>query len=173
MADTPAARPLTADDLVDLEELKRLKYRYLRCIDLKRFDDLVDVLTPDCVASYSGGAYHYDGRDAIVAFLRDSMGAETFHSSHRCHHPEIDVTGADTATGVWALDDVVILTDWELTIRGSAYYTDEYVRTPDGWRIHRTGYRRIYEETLPRASVPGLKLTASWWATDGRSELQV
>ena len=101
------------------------------------------------------------------------MGAETFHSSHRCHHPEIDFTGADTATGVWALDDVVILTDWELTIRGSAYYTDEYVRTPDGWRIHRTGYRRIYEETLPRASVPGLKLTASWWATDGRSELQV
>ena len=46
MADTPAARPLTADDLVDLEELKRLKYRYLRCIDLKRFDDLVDVLPP-------------------------------------------------------------------------------------------------------------------------------
>ena len=163
---------LTPDDLVDIELIKRLKYHYLRCLDLKLWDELDDILMPDCVASYSGGAYHYDGRDAVVTFLRESMGAETFHSSHRCHHPEIDLTGPDTATGVWALDDVVILTDWDLTIRGSAYYTDEYVRTDAGWRIATTGYRRIYEETVPRGAIEGLKLTASWWATDGRSELQ-
>ena len=171
MADAPTTDALTPDDLVQIELIKRLKYRYLRCLDLKLWEELAEVLTPDCVASYSGGAYHYDGRDAVLTFLRESMGAETFHSSHRCHHPEIDLTGPDTAVGTWALDDVVILTDWDLTIRGSAYYTDEYLRTDAGWRIHRTGYRRIYEETLPRASIEGLKLTASWWATDGRSEL--
>ena len=36
------------------------------------------------------------------------MGAETFHSSHKMHNPEIDLTGTDTATGIWALEDVVI-----------------------------------------------------------------
>ena len=99
------------------------------------------------------------------------MGAETFHSSHKMHHPEIDLTGPDTAVGVWALDDVVIMTDFELTIRGCSFYDDEYVKHDGAWRIQHTGYKRIYEEIQPRGNVEGLKLTASWWATGGRSEL--
>ena len=87
------------------------------------------------------------------------------------HHPEIDLTGAETATGVWALDDVVVMTDFELTIRGCSFYNDEYVKQDGRWRIQRTGYKRIFEEIQPRGNVDGLKLTASWWATDGRSEL--
>ena len=54
------------------------------------------------------------------------MGADTFHSSHRIHQPEIDLTGPDTAVGTWAMDDVVVMVDWDLTLRGAAFYTDEY-----------------------------------------------
>ena len=44
---------------------------------------------------------------------------------------------------------------------------------PSGtWFIAHTGYKRTYEEIFPRASIQGLKLTADWWATDGRSTLQ-
>lgn len=164
---------MTPEDLVEIEAIKRLKYRYLRCLDQKLWDDLVDVFTPDAIAAYSGGKYTYEGRDAILAFLRDAMGAETFHSSHRCHHPEIDLTGPTTATGVWALDDVVVMTDWDLTVRGAAFYSDEYVKTDDGWKIARTGYKRTYEEIQPRGNVEGLRLTASWWTTGGQSELDV
>jgi hypothetical protein len=45
------------------------------------------------------------------------------------------------------------------------------VKRKGRWRIAKTGYKRIYEEIQPRGNVDGLKLTASWWATDGRSEL--
>ena len=31
--------------------------------------------------------------------------------------------------------------------------------------------KRVYEEIQPRANVEGLRLTASWWATGGRSDL--
>lgn len=159
------------EDLVEIEAIKRVKYRYLRCLDQKLWDELVDVLTPDCVANYSGGAYSYSGRDAIIAFLRGAMGAETFLSSHRCHHPEIDLLSPTTATGVWALDDVVIMGDLDLTVRGAAFYTDGYVKADGRWRIDSTAYRRTYEEIQTRRDVPGLRLTASWWGTDGRSEL--
>jgi hypothetical protein len=162
---------MTPEDLCELEEIKRLKYRYARCLDLKRWDELADVFTPDAVAEYSGGGYSFDGRDAILDFLRRSMGAETFHSSHKMHHPEIDLTGPTTAKGVWALDDVVVMTDFELTIRGCSFYNDEYVKTGGVWRIKRTGYKRVFEEIQPRGNVEGLRLTASWWATGGRSEL--
>ena len=162
---------MTPADLVELEAIKQLKYRYLRCLDQKLWDEIVDCFTPDAVAEYSGGKYSYEGRDAIVAFLRRSMGADSFHSSHRCHHPEIDLTSPTTATGVWALEDVVIEERFALTIRGAAFYTDAYRKQDGAWRIERTGYLRTYEEVQPRKEVPGLRLTASWWRTGGRSEL--
>jgi hypothetical protein len=162
---------MTPEDLVQIELIKRLKYAYARCLDQKRWDEIANLFTDDAVAAYSGGGYSFEGRAAIVDFLQRSMGAETFLSSHKMHHPEIDLTGPDSATGVWALDDVVVMTDFELTIRGCSFYDDEYVRQHGTWRIKRTGYKRIYEEIQPRGNVDGLKLTASWWATGGRSEL--
>lgn len=163
---------MTPDDLVTIEHIKRTKYAYLRCLDQKLWDELRGVLTEDCVATYSGGKYTYEGRDAIIEFLVRTMGAETFHSSHRVHQPEIDLVDATTATAVWAMDDVVIMTDWDLTVRGSAFYTDTYRLDDDGrWRIAATGYKRMYEEIQPRGNVDGLRLTASWWTTGGQSEL--
>lgn len=164
---------ITVDDLLELEAIKRVKYKYLRCLDQKLWDDMADVFTEDAVAAYSGGRYTYEGREAILEFLVQNMGAETMHSSHRCHHPEIDLTGPDTAIGVWALEDVVVMTDWDLTVRGAAFYTDEYRKVDGDWKISRTGYKRTYEEIQPRGNVEGLKLTASWWTTDGQSELPV
>lgn len=157
-------------DLEALEAIKRLKFKYMRCLDQKRWDEIGDCFTPDATAAYSGGKYAFEGRDAIVGFLEKAMGAETFLSCHRVSHPEIDLDG-DTATGTWALEDTVIETAWGLTIRGAAFYEDRYVKTADGWRIAHTGYKRTYEEIQPRASVEGLKLTAHWWKTDGQSEL--
>jgi len=162
---------LTLENLVDLELIRRLKYKYARCLDQKRWDEIAECFTADAVAEYSGGGYTFEGRDAIIDFLKRSMGAETFLSSHKMHHPEIDLTGADTAHGVWALDDVVVMTDFELTIRGCSFYDDEYVKRRGRWLIHRTGYKRVFEEIQPRGNVDGLRLTASWWATGGRSEL--
>jgi hypothetical protein len=162
---------LTPEDLVQIEAIKQLKYRYIRFLDQKRWDDMAGIMTPDAVAAYSGGKYSFDGRDAVVDFLRRSMGAETFHSSHKVHHPEIELLSPTTARGTWALDDVVIMTDFELTVRGAAYYEDTYERVDGRWKIKTTGYKRLYEEIQPRGNVEGLKLTASWWSTGGQSEL--
>ncbi len=158
-------------DLVEIEQIKRLKYRYLRCLDQKEWDDLEDCFVAGATASYGGGAYPFDSRDEIMAFLREAMGPDTFHSSHQCHHPEIDIIGGGEATGVWALQDVVIDTGFDLTIRGAAFYTDRYEKADGEWRIAHTGYKRLYEEVYPRGEMDGLRLTASWWTTGGRSEL--
>ena len=162
---------MTPENLVDIEQIKRLKYKYLRCLDQKLWDEMGECFVADATAAYSGGKYSYDGRDAILEFLVKSMGEDTFLSSHRVHHPEIDLVGPTRARGVWALEDVVIETKWEITIRGAAFYEDEYVVRDGRWRILHTGYKRTYEEIQSRKETPGLRLTASWWATAGRSEL--
>ena len=78
----------------------------------------------------------------------------------------------DPATGTWSLQDTVIDTKWDIIIRGAAFYEDRYVKQDGVWLIEHTGYRRLFEEMLSRKDVPSLKLTASWWTTDGQSEIQ-
>ncbi len=150
-------------DLHDLEAIKRLKYKYLRCLDQKLWDEIGSCFTPDATCSYSGGKYAFDGREAIVDFLRKAMGAPSFYSSHRVHHPEIEFTSATTARATWALEDEVIETKAQITIRGAAFYHDEYVKVDGAWRIRATGYQRTFEEMESRVDRPSLRLTQSAW----------
>ena len=162
---------MTPDDLIEIELIKRLKYKYMRCLDQKRWDEMADCFTDDAVAEYSGGKYTYEGRDAILDFFRAAMGSTSFLSSHRVHHPEIDLTGPTTATGIWALEDVVIDATRDFMLRGAAFYTDAYAKQDDRWRIRRTSYLRSYEEIQMRSQWTPPNLTASFWDTGGQSQL--
>ena len=146
-------------DLQEMEAIKRLKYRYIRTLDMKLWDELGECLTEDCRSAYGDGHFSFDGRAAIVSFLKDALGPTTRISSHRVHQPEIELTSPTTATGVWALDDVVIETEAKLTIRGAAFYHDEYVKIGGEWKIAKTGYKRVYEEMESRTDTPSLALT--------------
>ena len=147
------------DDLHEIDAIQRLKHRYLRCLDQKLWDELGTCFAEDATCAYGDGKYSYQGRAAILDFLRTAMGAPSFLSSHRVHHPEIELTGPTTAKGIWALDDVVIETEAKLTIRGAAFYHDEYVKLGGEWKIAKTGYKRIYEETESRTDTPSLVLS--------------
>ena len=156
----PEMLPATPELLVELELIKRCKYAYLRLIDQHRFDELHTVMTDDCTASYSDGQYRFEDLTGIVAFLHEHMGRDEFLSSHACHHPELDVFDDGTATGIWKLEDQVIITDFGVNLRGAAFYEDRYVKTGGGWKISHTGYRRTFEEMHPRTSIEGVHLTA-------------
>jgi hypothetical protein len=163
--------PRTLEELLDIHAIERLKHRYLRCLDQKAWDELATCFTDYATASYGGGAKELEGRDAILAFLVESMGSQGMLTSHRCTQPEIDLLGPDEATGTWALEDVVIHQDFGVTIHGASFYEDRYVKVDGTWCIASTGYKRTYEELWPRASLEGLRITADLWATGGRSSL--
>jgi hypothetical protein len=147
-----------------LEELRQLKYRYLRTLDLKQWDDFAATLTPDVQASY-GAKLRFDGRDAVVEFMRNSL-PPTIITVHQCHHPEITLNG-NSATGTWYLEDKVIITEHRMLLTGAAFYEDEYTRGADGqWRISRTGYTRSYEAVQSLDDTPSWHLTANRWAVE-------
>ena len=130
---------MTPDDLVEIALIQQLKYRYVRCIDTKAWDELASLFAEDATASYGGGATTLDGRPAIMEFLTTSMASESMLTSHKVHQPEIDLTGPGEASGVWALDDVVIMDDLGLVVRGASFYDDRYTkaRRPVAHRPHR------------------------------------
>jgi hypothetical protein len=147
--------PRTLEDLLDVHAIHELKHRYLRCLDQKAWDELASCFTDDATASYGGGAIQLDGRDAILAFLTESMGSTGMLTSHRGTQPEIDLVGPGEATGTWALEDVVIHQDFGVTIHGASFYEDRYVKVEGAWHIKATGYKRTYEEIWPRSSIEG------------------
>ena len=154
-------------DLAALESIRQAKYRYLRCVDLKLWDELADTFTPDATADYGtpalGEPLRLSGRDAIVTFMRESLGPGII-TTHFASQPEITIHG-DTAEGTWSFEDTVIATEHRVMIKGAAFYEDRYARGPDGqWRIAHTGYVRIYETTMSLDDLPSLKFTANRWA---------
>ena len=159
---------MTPDELVEIEAIKRLKYRYARLLDTKDFDGLTECFTEDAKASYSGGQLSYDGRDAIIGFLRGALGSQAMITSHLVGQPEIELTGPESATATWALQDLVILAEQGIEIRGTAFYEDEYLKKDGRWRFRHTGYKRVYEEMGPRPA--DTKITASWF-TGGASTI--
>ncbi len=163
---------MSPDDLVEIELIKQLKYRYMRCVDRKLWTELRECFTEDARCAYSGGKYSYRGREAICRWLEDSMGSPSFHSSHRVHHPEIDLLSPSRAKGTWALEDTVIDTALDFSLRGAAFYEDVYVKLSSGWKIEHTGYIRTFEEVHARKAIAGLTLTASEWSTGGQSEIE-
>ena len=157
-------------DLAALEEIRRLKYRYLRCVDLKLWDEMADVFTPDATVDYGtralGQPVRLAGRDEIVAFLRDRLGPDII-TVHFASQPEIDVDG-DEASGTWSFEDTVIATQYRVVITGAAFYQDRYERGEDGrWRIAHTGYVRTYEAMMSLDDLPSFRITARLGKRDG------
>lgn len=148
-------------DLENIEAIKQVKYRYLRALDTKHWDDFAATLAEDVTADYGksmGTEHKFTDRDSLVDFMRSSLPANVL-SEHRVNHPEITLTGPDTATGIWYLQDRVIMPDYDLMLIGAAFYYDSYRRTADGWKISDTGYQRTYDATMPLASIAGFKVT--------------
>ena len=129
--------------LHDVEAIKQLKARYFRLMDTKQWDDWGLVFTADCVMEVPEAAMINRGRAEIVANVSAALvGTQTVHHGHM---PEIEITGTDTARGVWAMTDYV---EWpsdgaRVGLKGYGHYHEEYERDAGVWRIARMRLDRL------------------------------
>lgn len=147
-----------AEELRAIREIEQLKYRYLRTLDLKAWDDFADCFLPGATGDYAG--LQFTDRAALVDYMRDNLGAGVL-TLHQAHHPEITLLGDGQASGLWYLEDRVLVPDFDYVLEGAAFYDDRYAHTPEGWKIAHTGYRRTFEVTM------STKDLASWKAIRG------
>jgi hypothetical protein len=136
--------------LVDIEAIHQLKARYFRLMDTKRWDDWGMVFATDVVMEVPEANLVNQGRAEVVAFV--SAALEHARTVHHGHMPEIEITGADTARGVWAMFDYV---EWpggddgtRVGLTGYGHYLEEYVREDGEWRIARTRLERLRVDPL-------------------------
>jgi hypothetical protein len=144
--------------LEDIELIKQLKHRYMRCLDSADPEGLKATLHPDLTISYIGGSYRIEaeGRDQVLAML-SGMWNKKYAGSHIVHHPEITVAeDGETAEGIWYLTDIAMNFNINMTTQGAAIYHDKYIKLDGRWVIRHSGYTRLWERFEPFDKAPVL-----------------
>jgi hypothetical protein len=125
----------------DVEAIKQLKARYFRTMDTKDWVGMRAVFTDDVVVDTSeAGGGVVNGADAFIAFLSETL-AEVV-TVHHGHMPEIELTSTATATGVWAMEDML---RWPngMELHGYGHYHEAYEKRGSDWRIALTKLTRL------------------------------
>jgi hypothetical protein len=130
-----------ATTLLEIEAIKQLKARYCRFLDTKDWQAWRGIFADDFHSDTSeAGGKVIDGADPFVAFVRKNL--EKQPTVHQVHAPEIELTSATTARGIWALNDVVRLAPG-LNLDGYGHYDETYEKVDGQWRITSSKLTRL------------------------------
>jgi hypothetical protein len=140
IADDDAATTLA------IEFIKQLKARYCRYLDAKDWAAWRSIFTDDFVSDTAeAGGKLIIGADDFVAFTRNNIGRRSQATVHQVHAPEIELTSATTARGVWALQDVVRFGPG-VTLVGYGHYHETYENIAGKWFIKSSKLTRLRED---------------------------
>jgi ketosteroid isomerase-like protein len=126
-----AQEPQHFSDHLEIQTVLNL---YASAIDKRNWSQLEQVFTPDAVANFIGIG-QFEGRQAITDLI-SSVLMQCSVTQHLLGNINIEVSG-DTASATCYLSALHVgIGDYAaetLTVWGE--YSDELVRTADGWRI--------------------------------------
>ena len=152
-------------DLIDKDAIQQVYVRYCEIVDSKRFDEMSEVFTADCVGDYTqalGPGVISPDRASLIASMHANLGEDS--NCGATHHNvmnfriEVDGDRASAKVNYYAVHrgsggyDGALYSMW-------GQYADELVRTAAGWRVAR----RVYSCQLtegPAAVVSGATATA-------------
>lgn len=137
-----------ATALLAIEAIKQLKARYCRYLDAKDWAAWRSLFTDDFLSDTSeAGGMLIRGADDFVAFTRRGIGRPAQATAHQVHAPEIELTSATTARGVWALQDVVRFGPG-VTLVGYGHYHETYENIGGRWLIKSSKLTRLREDIV-------------------------
>jgi hypothetical protein len=150
-------------DRVALQELKAKYYRY---VDTKQWDAWRELLADDIVFYKNEGFLSpvvepmAVGADDLVEKVSANM--ENAVSIHQLHMPELQFTGENTATGIWALYDWVERFNGT-GFQGFGHLHENYVKGDDGrWRVSEIHLTRLRLDSSPSIAIMERTHVSPW-----------
>lgn len=125
----------------DIEAIKQLKARYFRTMDTKDWDAMRLVFSDEVVmdTTESGGTV-VTGADNCMAFVKRAL-ADVI-TVHHGHTPEIELSSAHTAKGIWAMEDMLRWSDGR-ELHGYGHYHESYEKIDGNWHIKALKLTRL------------------------------
>ncbi|WP_166875234.1 nuclear transport factor 2 family protein [Salinibacterium sp. ZJ450] len=142
----------------EIEAIRRLKARYFRALDTKDWDEFGAVFTEDAAIGPIDNGFTDEllalrpaverqpvAASGIGAFVeRVATNIGPLISTHHGHQPEIELTGDDEATGIWAMEDVLVWPADGYRLRGTGHYWETYRKVDGVWKIASMKLTRLY-----------------------------
>ncbi|HLG86507.1 MAG TPA: nuclear transport factor 2 family protein [Alphaproteobacteria bacterium] len=148
-----------AEKLLAIEEIKQLRARFARTMDTKDWNGMEATLSPDCTFDFTQEAGTDElvrGAEDIVAEIRRNLINAT--SVHHAHMPEIEITSATTAKGLWAMQDLLHFPGVPtVDLVGYGHYHETYEKSDGRWRIKTFKLTRLrvdVSRTMPPNAPP-------------------
>ena len=149
--------------LVAIEEIKQLKARYFRHMDMRDWAAMGQVFCTgarfDCSEGFGSrgldGTWRGEigpvtvGREPIMAWIGSSFATTT--SAHHGHCHEVWIDSESEAHGICAMEDFILDADRKtLLINAAGHYHEQY-RVEDGaWRIAEVKLTRLFVGLVER-----------------------
>lgn len=155
MSDYPDTETMVRENW-DREQIRQVKYKNLRHLDLKQWDEMAETFTKDATTGWLDGKVALDGRDAIMEFLKNTPFADgdAVITVHQCASMEIEFASAEHAKTTSRLYNPMLFKQGNQMHLLLAFYHDEFKRVDGEWKISFSGHEYIYDDTFDLADLP-------------------
>lgn len=144
-----------------VRQITALKHRYLRASDNKDLSGFRAAFIREGAEIDFGPMGSYPDADGIAAVyeqvaLNKEDGAHTILDMHHAVHPDIQVTGDDTAEGRWSLRFRQIDLAASTETIAAMEYQDRYVIEDGQWKIAYSRSMPLWSLTRPLGEITAL-----------------
>ena len=138
---------LSLEEISDRFEIQQLLIDYSTAIDKRRFDDLDLVFTPDAYIDYRamGGI---DGQfPEVKAWLAQVLPNFPAYA-HMLGNFDVRIDGDTASSRTICFNPMVLGGDQNQILYCGLWYEDEFVRTPEGWRMSRRVETKCFDKVV-------------------------
>jgi hypothetical protein len=142
---------LSLEEISDRFEIQQLLIDYSTAIDKRRFDDLDRVFTPDAYIDYRAMGGIDGSFPEVKAWLADVLPNFPVYA-HMLGNFDIRISydpAGDTASSrTICFNPMVLGGDQNQILFCGLWYDDEFVRTPEGWRMSRRVEAKVFDKVM-------------------------
>jgi hypothetical protein len=138
---------LSLEEISDRLEIQQLLVAYSTAIDNRKFDALDQVFTPDAYIDYRamGGV---DGQFPEVKKWLSEVLPNFPAYSHLLGNFDVRVAGDTAASRTLCFNPMVLGGENQQVLFCGLWYDDEFVRTPEGWRMTRRVETKCFDKVV-------------------------
>lgn len=138
---------LSLEEISDRLEIQQLLVEYSTAIDQRRFDDLDRVFTPDAYIDYramGGIDGHFLEVKAWLAQVLPNFPAY----AHMLGNFDVRIDGDTASSRTICFNPMVLGGDQNQILYCGLWYEDEFIRTPEGWRMSSRVETKCFDKVV-------------------------
>jgi SnoaL-like protein len=138
---------LSLEEISDRFEIQQLLIDYSTAIDKRRFDDLDQVFTPDAYIDYRAMGGIDGSFPEVKAWLAQVLPNFPVYA-HMLGNFDVRIDGDSASSRTICFNPMVLGGDQNQILFCGLWYDDEFVRTPEGWRMSRRVEAKVFDKVV-------------------------